>query len=305
MLVTPEPLARSAGGLTLSLAGRSTWAGASDRSHLCKGLISECGWCRPESGLMGTFASLRACHRRRVLICGPGGVSRHRRAEALASAREVIVFGALSTVEGASSSVLSEVAREFSPRIEVCGRTEIVLDLSGLARLFGDARTIAEELRRTAADRGRGARGHCRHADRSETAGTCEPGSRSSSRDTRPPQWRRCLDLLGELSSDFVAELGTRESRTLSSESRVPDRIPDVIATFRRWGLRTLGDLAALPADDLAARLGRQETDWQRLARGEDTCPLVPAVPEERFEQSLDLEWPIEEPSRCPSCSGV
>ncbi len=38
VLVTPEPLARSAGGLTLSLAGRSTWAGASDRSHLLKGL---------------------------------------------------------------------------------------------------------------------------------------------------------------------------------------------------------------------------------------------------------------------------
>ena len=38
VLVTPEPLARSAGGLTLSLEGRSTWAGASDRSHLLKGL---------------------------------------------------------------------------------------------------------------------------------------------------------------------------------------------------------------------------------------------------------------------------
>jgi hypothetical protein len=38
VLVTPEPLARSAGGLTLSLASRSTWAGASDRSHLLKGL---------------------------------------------------------------------------------------------------------------------------------------------------------------------------------------------------------------------------------------------------------------------------
>jgi recombination protein RecA len=38
VLVTPEPLARSAGGLTLSLAGRSTWAGGSDRSHLLHGI---------------------------------------------------------------------------------------------------------------------------------------------------------------------------------------------------------------------------------------------------------------------------
>lgn len=38
VLVTPEPLARSAGGLTLSLAGGTAWAGASDRSHVLKGL---------------------------------------------------------------------------------------------------------------------------------------------------------------------------------------------------------------------------------------------------------------------------
>jgi recombination protein RecA len=38
VLVTPEPLARSAGGLTLSLAGRSTWAGVSDRSHRLQGI---------------------------------------------------------------------------------------------------------------------------------------------------------------------------------------------------------------------------------------------------------------------------
>jgi len=33
VLLTPEPLARSSGGLTLLLAGRSTWAGDSDRSR--------------------------------------------------------------------------------------------------------------------------------------------------------------------------------------------------------------------------------------------------------------------------------
>ena len=106
------------------------------------------------------------------------------------------------------------------------------------------------------------------------------------------------------------AGLGIRDSRTPKVElpgpgSQIPNpgpripnpgsRIPDQLATFRRWGLRTLGDLAALPSDDLAARLGRQDTDWQCLARGEDGRPLVPSVPEERFEQTLELEWPIEE----------
>ena len=38
ILVTAQPLARSAGGLTLSLAGRARWVGASDRSRLIAGL---------------------------------------------------------------------------------------------------------------------------------------------------------------------------------------------------------------------------------------------------------------------------
>jgi protein ImuB len=34
---------------------------------------------------------------------------------------------------------------------------------------------------------------------------------------------------------------------------------------------------------------------WQHWARGEDARPLVPALPDEQFEESLDLEWPIDE----------
>jgi len=191
------------------------------------------------------------------------------------------VFGALSTIKGAPPDVLAEVAREFSPRIEVCSPTEIVLDLSGLTRLFGEARTIAEELRRTAADRGlrvrvaiAGTRTAARLLVRYRAGLTIvEPGNEAAAVAPLP------IALLGDL--DRILDPGSR--------------IPDQLATFRRWGLRTLGDLAALPSDDLAARLGRQDTDWQCLARGEDGRPLVPSVPEERFEQTLELEWPIEE----------
>jgi hypothetical protein len=38
VLVTPEPLARSAGGVTLSLAGRTRWTGAAARSRRVEGL---------------------------------------------------------------------------------------------------------------------------------------------------------------------------------------------------------------------------------------------------------------------------
>ena len=210
------------------------------------------------------------------------------------------MFGALSTIEGAPPDVLAEVAREFSPRIEVCSPTEIVLDLSGLTRLFGEARTIAEELRRTAADRGlrvrvaiAGTRTAARLLVRYRAGLTIvEPGNEAAAVAPLP------IALLGEITNSDSRISNSERARTPNPESRTPNpesRIPEQLASFRRWGLRTLGDLAALPSGDLAARLGRQDTDWQCLARGEDGRPLVPSVPEERFEQTLELEWPIEE----------
>jgi protein ImuB len=55
-----------------------------------------------------------------------------------------------------------------------------------------------------------------------------------------------------------------------------------------------LGELAALPSRDLSARLGRRGLMWQLIARGQDLGPLVPTLAEERFESSIELEWPIE-----------
>jgi protein ImuB len=187
------------------------------------------------------------------------------------------MFGAIYAAEGSSPEALLVVAQEFSPRVDAVSdaRRELVLDLSGMTRLFGDARTIAEELRRTAADRSlqirvaiAGTRTAARLMVRYRAGlSIIEPGTEPAALAALP------LALLGEIAND-VNELGV---------------------VFGRWGLRTLGDLAALPADDLAARLGQDGVRWQRLARGEDAAPLVPAVPEERFEQALDLEWPIDE----------
>ena len=63
------------------------------------------------------------------------------------------MFGALYASEGSSTGALVGVAAEFSPRYEVTGPRDVTLDLSGLARLFGSARAIADELQRTAAER--------------------------------------------------------------------------------------------------------------------------------------------------------
>jgi len=194
--------------------------------------------------------------------------------------------GALYAAAGSDPARLVEVAREFSPRIDVCGPREITLDLTGLVRLFGDARTIAGELRRTAADRGLQVR-------------VAIAGSRTAAR--LLVRHRAGLTIVD--AGDDAAALAPLPLELLlqvrgcgpsGSPQEIDDTDADICASFRRWGLRSLGEVAALPPADVAARLGQAGVQWQRLARGEDPAPLVPAVPEERFEQALDLEWPID-----------
>lgn len=219
------------------------------------------------------------------------------------------MVGVILAAEGSDTAVVLDVAREFSPRIEACGPREVSLDLAGLSRLFGDARTIAHEVRRTAADRGlrvrvaiAGSRMAARLLVRHRAGLTViEPGTEAPALADLP------IDLLAAVASapaspavpvsragvvarlmDPGAEAQVRAAREQAAQAETLRR------TLRQWGLRTLGEVAALPPDQVAARLGQAGVEWQRLARGEDPRPLVPAVPEERFEQALDLEWPIE-----------
>jgi len=69
---------------------------------------------------------------------------------------------------------------------------------------------------------------------------------------------------------------------------------------FARWGLRTLGEVAALPPRALAERLGRAGLACQRWARGQDQGLLLPAPPSEppcelrqEFEPALEGYLPL------------
>jgi hypothetical protein len=83
----------------------------------------------------------------------------------------------------------------------------------------------------------------------------------------------------------------TRDVRRNQTQQMAVEALLD---TLRRWGIRTFGELAALPAGAVYERLGARGVLWQRLARGEDSTPLVPWVPEDPFESALELDWPIE-----------
>ena len=73
---------------------------------------------------------------------------------------------------------------------------------------------------------------------------------------------------------------------------------PDLVALLSRLGLRTLGDLAALPADDVASRFGAAGEAVHRLARGLGSRPLAVRPPAEDLSvaQEFDPPEPLAEP---------
>jgi protein ImuB len=72
----------------------------------------------------------------------------------------------------------------------------------------------------------------------------------------------------------------------------------DLVALLTRLGLRTLGDLAALPAGDVASRFGVMGETMHRLARGLGSRPLAVRPPAEDLSvaQEFDPPEPLAEP---------
>lgn len=69
---------------------------------------------------------------------------------------------------------------------------------------------------------------------------------------------------------------------------------PEIFQTLDLWGVRTLQDLARLPEDGLAGRLGQRGLWLQKLARGTLSRPLRPVIPETAYEESAELDYALE-----------
>jgi protein ImuB len=69
---------------------------------------------------------------------------------------------------------------------------------------------------------------------------------------------------------------------------------PEVLLSLTRFGLRTLGAVAALPADGVGRRLGREGAALWRLARGEDDAPLVATLEPEVFAERVELDYALD-----------
>ncbi|HEY1185920.1 MAG TPA: hypothetical protein VGE89_17130 [Bryobacteraceae bacterium] len=165
---------------------------------------------------------------------------------------------------------LAAVAFDFSPLVERTAPDTVTCDVAGLDRLFGAAQELAAAIARRAAEIG--AQAAIALAANPDAAICAARGFAGVS---IVPQGDEAK-FLGKLP---VALLGP------SAELR---------ETLERWGIHRFQELAALPPLGIAERLGAEGLRLRELARGEAERKLTPLEEPARFEEELELEYPVE-----------
>src|SRR5213595_3965000 len=70
--------------------------------------------------------------------------------------------------------------------------------------------------------------------------------------------------------------------------------VQEILAVLHKWEIHTLGQLAALDKEQLAARLGPEAIGMWKRANGKSDRPLRLVRPRESFEESFEFENEIE-----------
>ncbi len=169
-----------------------------------------------------------------------------------------------------SESALVDLARVFTPRVEAKGPTPVLLDLHGLGRVWSTPQQLGCALLEAARER------------------RLDPQVALA--------WTRVAALILARGRPglTIVPAGEEASALAPLPLSLLDLDPEREELLHRWGLRTLGDLARLPAVGLSERLGTDGPRLRRLARGEDEVPLVATPPPETFELTLELDWPVD-----------
>jgi protein ImuB len=233
-------------------------------------------WLRVDPELRGAAAAVVEAPgaRARVLAVSPEAARRGvcvgiTAAQARAIAGDVVIRAASPDAEHAAQAALCDVAYSCSPRVEESGIGTVYCDADGLQALYASEAELARAI---------GARGRAVGLEVAVGIASTKIAAQLAARDgggaivPADEEWQ------------FLAPL----SITLLEPS------PALGETFARWGIRTLGDLAALPASAVATRLGPDAARLARRARGEDTHPLAPRPLPLQFEESALLEYGVD-----------
>jgi protein ImuB len=95
-------------------------------------------------------------------------------------------------------------------------------------------------------------------------------------------------------SAAFLAPLPLSLLTVLLDPDDDPRPLDDLLDVLGRLGLRTLGELAELPAADVVARFGALGTTAHRLASGNDPRPPATTPPPPELAVTAELDPPIE-----------
>jgi protein ImuB len=112
-------------------------------------------------------------------------------------------------------------------------------------------------------------------------AAPCRFAAHAAALQARPRRRRRTFVVEDRHARDFLAPLPVALLRTRPELQALPE-------VFERLGIRTLGEVAALPSRAVAERFGHPGLLALDLARGRDT-PLAPRRPPEPVVERLDL----------------
>lgn len=164
---------------------------------------------------------------------------------------------------------LLDLALSLSPRVEDAGPGLVYLDLEGLTRLHPDESCLAEDL-----------------VARATEGGVAASVAIASTRTVA-----RVAALARPLT---VVRAGHEAAFLAPFPVEVLQPSEALASVLERWGIRTLGALAALPEAALIERLGADGRRFQRQAHGEDLDPFVPYRPPSVVDETVELEWPIE-----------
>ena len=183
--------------------------------------------------------------------------------------------------ETATFEDVLEIAERFSPRIESLSgpfnsyahahtlSISLLIDRTGTETLFGNAEQYARKLKSALGDAG-------------------FPSSVAACSNAEA-----CL-ILARSHTGVVCvqthELAKRLAPLPISLLRCDDA---TLTVFGRWGIRTLGELAALPETSLISRIGQQAKRLQRLARGTENHLLVPEEADFVLSETAILDTPL------------
>ncbi|HEY1652349.1 MAG TPA: DNA polymerase IV [Acidimicrobiales bacterium] len=187
------------------------------------------------------------------------------------------------------SAQLHKVLANVTPMVEPIGLDEAFMDVAGAIRVLGPPDQIARSLRQQVRDE--------LHLDCAVGVGRSKMIAKLASRAAKPRASRSGLEPgPGVYLVEAERELDFLHAHNVEALWGVG---PATTKRLHDLGVRTVGDLAALPVDTLIRRLGKASgAHLSALARGDDPDPVNPNRPnkslghEETFSQ--DLVDPLE-----------